>query len=112
MLKDPNPAVARYLKSYQSNFGIGKVVSFIGGFAMGWLIGGAIAGRKFDTGFFFAGVGLTGIGVGVFGISAIKSLKKAVLNHNKGINEKKISFSPLFYQDKYLQTNAGFVISF
>lgn len=110
--KDSNVEIGGYLDAYKTNIGVGKVFSFIGGFGMGWPIGGLIAGRKFDTGLFLGGVGVAAIGIGVFGSSAIKALKNATSSYNKRINERKISFNPIFYQDNYQQSNAGFVIGF
>ena len=110
--KQSNVEIGGYLNTYKTNLGIGKVISFIGGFGAGWPIGGAIAGRKFDTGLFLGGVGVAAIGIGVFGSSAIRALKNATSSYNKRINENKISLSPIFYQDKYLQSNAGLVIGF
>lgn len=110
--KQSNVEIGEYLNAYKTNLGIGKVISFIGGFGAGWPIGGAIAGRKFDTGLFLGGVGVAAIGIGVFGSIAIRALKNATSSYNKRINEKKISLSPIFYQDKYLQSNAGLVIGF
>jgi hypothetical protein len=110
--KDSNVEIGGYLDAYKTNIGVGKVVSFIGGFGMGWPIGGLIAGRKFDTGLFLGGVGVTAIGIGVFGSSAVKALKNATSSYNKRVNEKKISLSPIFYQDKYEQSNVGLVIGF
>lgn len=110
--KDSNVEIGGYLDAYKTNMSVGKVFSFVGGFGMGWPIGGLIAGRKFDTGLFLGGVGVAAIGVGVFGSSAIKALKNATSSYNKRINEKKVSLSPIFYQDKYLQSNVGLVFSF
>lgn len=110
--KDSNVEIAGYLDAYKTNISVGKVFSFIGGFGMGWPIGGLISGRKFDTGLFLGGVGVVAIGIGVFGSSAIKALKNATLSYNRRIKEKKISFIPIFYQDRYQQSNVGLVIGF
>jgi hypothetical protein len=112
LLKQPNPEIAGYLETFKSNRGAANVLSFIGGFGMGWPIGGAIRGEKFNTGLFLGGVGVAAFGIGVFGSSAIKALKKADSSYNNRIKENKISLSPIFYQDNNQQSNVGFVIGF
>ena len=112
LLRDSNVEIGEYLNTYKTNMSVGKVFSFIGGFGVGWPIGGVIAGRKFDTGLFLGGLGVAAIGIGVFGSSAIKALKSATSSYNKKIKENKISFNPIFYHDKYQQSNVGLVIGF
>lgn len=110
--KDSNVEIGGYLDAYKTNISVGKVFSFVGGFGMGWPIGGLITGKKFDTGLFLGGVGVAAIGIGIFGSSAIKALKNATSSYNKRINEKKVSLSPIIYQDNYQQSNVGLVIGF
>ena len=111
LLSVPNEEISTLTNAYKSNIDVGRVVAFIGGFAMGWPVGGAIAGRKFDTGLFLGGVAVTGIGF-LFGAAANKNLTKAIELHNKVVTDKKISWSPVLYQNEYNQTNVGIALRF
>ncbi len=111
LLSIPNRQVSDYLESYRTNRGVGNVLAFVGGFGMGWPVGGAIAGRKFDTGIFLGGVAVAAIGVFV-SMGAIKQLKYAADSYNKTLLQKKISWSPVFYQSEYNRMNVGIALNF
>jgi hypothetical protein len=110
LLLIPNQEISELAKSYRTNTGVGNTLSFIGGFVMGWPVGGAIAGKKFDTGLFLGGVGVVGIGV-IFALTGQKQLKQAISSYNN-ILAKKISWSPVLYQSEQNQMNAGIALSF
>ncbi|MBB6002813.1 hypothetical protein [Arcicella rosea] len=111
LLTTPNQEISQLFSSYQSSLSTAKVFSFIGGFAVGWPIGGAIAGRKFDTGLFAGGIGVSLIGLLING-GANAKLKQAVSTFNKNTDNGKISFRPVFYQNEYQQLSAGLTIGF
>jgi hypothetical protein len=111
LLSVPNRQVSEYLESYKTNRGIGNVLVFVGGFGMGWPVGGVIAGRKFDTGLFLGGVAVATIGVFV-AKGAMNQLKYAADSYNKALLTKKISWSPVLYQSEHNQMNAGIALSF
>lgn len=111
LLSMPNQGVSDLAKSYRINTGIGNTLAFIGGFGMGWPVGGLISGKKFDTGLFLGGVGIAGIGI-IFASTGQKQLKKAISSYNNNITAKKISWSPVLYQSEYNQKNVGIAIKF
>jgi hypothetical protein len=111
LLKEPNDQIPSLLESYKSNRGAANVLGFIGGFGIGWSLGGIISGKPFNTGIFAGGAGVLIIGTIVNG-SANNKLRQAVAEYNKKILEKKISFIPVFYQGEYNQMNAGIALRF
>ena len=111
LLSIPNRQVSDYLESYRANRSAGNVLAFVGGFGIGWPVGGVVAGRKFDTGIFLGGVGVAAIGVFI-SMGAFKQLKYATDSYNQTLLQKKISWSPVFYQSEYNQMNAGIALSF
>ncbi len=111
LLKEPNDQIPSLLESYKSNRGIANVLGFIGGFGIGWSVGGTISGKPFNTGIFVGGAGVLIIGIIVNG-SANNKLRQAVAEYNKKIMEKKISLVPIFYQEEYNQMNAGIALRF
>lgn len=111
LLSNPNQEISQLLSSYQSSLSTAKVISFIGGFAVGWPIGGAIAGKKFDTGLFAGGIGVSLIGL-LINRGANTKLKQAVTTFNKNTGNGKVSFRPIFYQNEYQQLSAGLTIGF
>lgn len=68
-----------------------KNVSFpfeaVGGFLIGWPIGGVISGKEFDTRIFAAGCGITTIGL-VLVIFSQKERIKSVKRYNKVVKEE------------------------
>jgi hypothetical protein len=112
LLKEPNSQIPALLESYKSNRGVANVLGGIGGFGIGWSLGGLIGGNKsFGTGIFAGGAGVLLIGIIVNG-SANNKLRQAVAEYNKKLMEKKISFVPVFYQGEYNQMNAGIALRF
>lgn len=111
LLTNPNQEISQLFSSYQSSLSTAKVFSFVGGFAVGWPIGGAIAGRKFNTGLFAGGIGVTLIGLLING-GANAKLKQAITTFNQSNGERKVSFRPVFYQNEYQQPNVGLSIGF
>jgi hypothetical protein len=111
LLKQPNQEIATLLESCNSNRGASKVFGFIGGFGMGWSIGGSISGKPFNTGIFAGGAGVLVIAIILNG-SANNKLRQAVAEYNKKLVENKISFIPVFYQGEYNQMNAGIALRF
>ena len=111
LLKEPNEQISSFLESYKSNRGASNVLGFIGGFGIGWSLGGTISGKPFNTGIFAGGAGVLLIGIIVNG-SANNKLRQAVAEYNKKTMEKKISFVPVFYQGEYNQMNAGIALRF
>jgi hypothetical protein len=112
LLKEPNDQIPTLLESYKSNRGVANVLVGIGGFGIGWSLGGLIGGNKsFDTGIFAGGAGVLIIGIIVNG-SANDKLRQAVAEYNKKTMERKISFIPVFYQGEYNQMNAGIALRF
>lgn len=112
LLSIPDHQVSDYLQSYRLNRSVGNVLAFIGGFGMGWPVGGVIAGRKFDTGLFFGGVAVVAISVFVSIMGAMKQLKYAADSYNKTFMQKKISWSPVLYQSESNRMNVGITINF
>lgn len=111
LLKEPNEQIYSFLESYKSNRGTANVLGFIGGFGIGWSLGGTISGKPFNTGIFAGGAGVLIIGIIVNG-SANNKLRQAVVEYNKKLVEKKISFVPVIYQGEYNQMNAGIALRF
>lgn len=112
LLKEPNSQIPALLESYKSNRGVANVLGGIGGFGIGWSLGGLIGGNKsFDTGIFAGGAGVLIVGIIVNG-SANSKLRQAVAEYNKKIMEKKISLVPVFYQGEHNQMNAGIALRF
>lgn len=111
LLKEPSDQIPILLESYKSNRGTANVLGFIGGFGIGWSLGGTISGKPFNTGIFAGGAGVLIIGFIVNG-SANNKLRQAVAEYNKKLMEKKISFIPIFYQGEYNQMNAGIAFRF
>jgi hypothetical protein len=111
LLKEPNEQISSLLESYKSNRGASNVLGFIGGFGIGWSLGGTISGKPFNTGIFAGGAGVLIIGFIVNG-SANNKLRQAIAEYNKKLMEKKISFVPVFYQGEHNQMNAGIALRF
>ena len=57
LLKEPDNQIPTLLESYKSNRGTANVLGFIGGFGIGWSLGGTISGKPFNTGTFAGGAG-------------------------------------------------------
>lgn len=111
LLREPNQQIIPLLESYKSNRGTANVLGFIGGFGIGWTLGGAISGKPFSTGIFASGAGVLIIAFIVNG-SANNKLRQAVAEYNKKLMSSKISFVPIFYQGDYHQLNAGIALRF
>ena len=111
ILKNPNQEVASLVHSYQSNKGTASVLAFIGGFGMGWSLGGLIAKKDFNTGLFAGGAAVAILGIVLDG-SANNQLKKAISSYNSNLLNKKVSLVPIFYQSDNQQMNLGLAINF
>ncbi|MCU0467467.1 MAG: hypothetical protein MUF58_02615 [Arcicella sp.] len=111
LLKEPNEQITPLLESYKSNRATANVLGFIGGFGIGWTLGGAISGKSFNTGIFASGAGVLIIAFIVNG-SANNKLRQAVMEYNKKLMSSKISLVPVFYQRDYHQLNVGIALRF
>ncbi len=111
LLKSSNPEVASLVESYQSNKSTASVLAFVGGFGMGWSLGGLIAKKDFNTGLFVGGAAVAILGIVLDG-SANSKLKSAISSYNRNLPNKKVSFIPIFYQGDNQQMNLGLAINF
>ena len=111
LLKSTNPEVASLVESYQSNKSTASVLAFVGGFGMGWSLGGLIAKKDFNTGLFAGGAAVAILGIVLDG-SANSKLKSAISSYNRNLLDKKVSFIPIFYQSDNQQMNLGLAINF
>jgi|GEM_PF-5335900 len=110
LLKNPDPQVALQFEKYKTNRGAGAAFGFVGGFGMGYALGGLISGRPFQTGLFAGGAGAGAIGL-VLNASANKALKEAIGLYNGKTTAPKVSFTPLFYQQNQT-SHLGLVVKF
>ncbi|MEA5258246.1 hypothetical protein VB264_10685 [Arcicella aquatica] len=112
LLKTSNPQITNNLVSYRSKSKFANTVASVGSFIMGWSIGAAIGGKGFNTGLFGIGTGIVGIGL-IINSSANKQLKQAIATYNSGlVLDKKVSLTPIFYQNNYKQMNIGIALNF
>ena len=81
-----NPSAFEEMKVAKSNYGVGSVIGFAGGFMVGYPIGTALAGGKADW-------ALAGIGAGLivasipFSSAYVSHAKKAVKMYNAGLKQ-------------------------
>ena len=64
-----------------------KPFSWIGGFLMGWAIGGALGGEEFDTPLFASGCAIASFGM-FLGVKADKNRIKSVERYNSILKDK------------------------
>lgn len=83
-----NPETALDIKRAKSNLYPGMVVSYLGGFLIGWPIGTAIGGGEPQWGMALAGAGFIALGIPL-SIGYTKHVKNAVNKYNDGLGIKK-----------------------
>ncbi len=107
--KKESPELLATFNKYKSNRVAGQVVGFIGGFGVGYSLGGAIRAGKVNGGLLAGGVGVTVIAI-ILGNSANSNLKKVVDIYN-GNSTNKVSFRPFLETESGL-TKIGLVAKF
>lgn len=81
-----NEEAYKEMKIAKSNYGVGSVVGFVGGFLVGWPLGTAIGGGK--PNWTLAGIGAGLIVVSIpFSIAYTKHAKNAVIIYNNGLQQ-------------------------
>jgi hypothetical protein len=109
--KRDNREIVNFANSYKSGNDIAKVLSFVGGFGMGWPIGGLLSKKDFDVGLFAGGAVITVVALIVNG-NANNNLKKAIDSYNNFKTANKISFTPRIFQNECNQMNIGLMVNF
>ncbi|MFA6150308.1 MAG: hypothetical protein WC716_03240 [Chitinophagaceae bacterium] len=95
-IMEPNPAAFTKMKRAKTNFDVGTVFGFAGGFAIGWSIGSLISRNEMDWRFVGAGAGLIGISI-PFSIGYNKRTTKAVKLYNGAFYcSRQVLFSLIF----------------
>lgn len=83
-----NQLAVNYFKKAQMNNLLSLLFGVPGGFLVGYNIGAAAGGGKFNSTLFFTGVGLIGVSV-PFELAKVKNLKKAVQVYNDSLTVEK-----------------------
>ena len=107
--KKESPELLATFNKYKANRGAGQVFGFIGGFGVGYSLGGVLRGGKVNGGLLAGGLGVTAIGL-IFSSSANSNLKKMVDLYN-GNSLNKVSFQP-FLQSELGVTKLGLIAKF
>ena len=89
-----SPEIMTAFDKYKSNRGISSVFGFIGGFGIGYSLGGLIGGKKIDGGLIAGGAGMIGIGF-IFSGASNNALKQVIELYN-GTSPTKVSIQPIF----------------
>ncbi|MVM36840.1 hypothetical protein GO730_02720 [Spirosoma sp. HMF3257] len=78
-----NPELTTAFNTYKSNRDWANILGVVGGFGVGYSLGGAIVGRKLSGGLLAGGAAILGVGLLVNG-SANRSLQRVVQLFNGG----------------------------
>jgi hypothetical protein len=90
----------RYINGYKNHIRVAKSFGFVGGFLIGWPIGGSIAGKEWNdtySAMIYTGIPLTIISM-VFEAKASSHLKRGINIYNR--NQKSVLFEPKFQLSK------------
>lgn len=82
-LMEPNPLAYKEMKRAKTNYDVGAVFGFAGGFLVGWSLGALLADKEIDWRISVAGAGLIGISI-PFSIGQARHTKRAVKIFNDG----------------------------
>jgi hypothetical protein len=91
--KKESPELLAIFDKYKTNRSAGIVFESIGGFGIGYSLGGLLSGGKVNGGILASGVGVSAIGF-IFDHFANSNLKKMVDLYN-GKSSNKVSFQPI-----------------
>lgn len=83
-LVEKNPESLPYIRKSGTNYLLGYTTGFAGGFMVGWSIGEAIGGQNINWLLTGVGVGLIGISI-PFNTASARNTRKAVEAYNSGI---------------------------
>ena len=108
VIMKPNPAAFREMNRAKTNYDVGSVFAFAGGFLVGWSIGSLITTGEVDWRVAGAGAGFIGISV-PFSIGQSKHTKKAVKIYNEGV---KSSTSSIHFKINCNNNKIGIVANF
>jgi hypothetical protein len=104
----PNPAAYNEMKRAKTNYDVGSVFGFAGGFLVGWSIGSLISTGEVDWRVAGAGAGLIGVSI-PFSIGQAKHTKKAVRLFNDGTKSPTTS---IHFRINCNVSNVGIVANF
>lgn len=107
--KKESPELLATFQKYQSNRGAGQVLGAIGGFGVGYSLGGVISGGKINGKLLAGGAGVAAIGL-ILSSTANSHLKKVVDLYN-GKSTNKVSFQPLLQSELGI-TQLGVIAKF
>lgn len=107
-IMEPNPAAYSEMKRAKTNYDVGSVFGFAGGFLVGWSIGAIITGGEVDWRIAGAGAALIGASI-PFSIGQTKHTKKAVKMFN---NYKKSTTSSIQLKMNVAINKVGIVANF
>lgn len=101
-------------KSYVSYIGMksfSNIVGFIGGAGLGWSLADVVKGKDPNLKLIFSSSAVIAIGL-LLQSSANAKLREVINIYNRGISERKVSFSPLIYPSDYNRMNVGVALHF
>ena len=104
-----NPSAFGEMKIAKSNYAVGSVVGFAGGFMVGYPIGTALAGGKADWALAGVGAGLIFVSI-PFTSAYVSHAKNAVKFYNAGL--KQTGMNQMNYQIGLVSNGVGLKITF
>jgi hypothetical protein len=107
-LMQPNPAAYREMKRAKTNYDVGSVFGFAGGFLLGYSLGSLILNEELEYGAAALGAGLIVISI-PFSIGQAKHTKKAVKLYNEGV---KATISCIQFRINCTNNKIGIVANF
>jgi len=90
-----NTQTAELAQAAQTNFTVGNILGFAGGFLVGWPLGSAIRGDEPNWTLAAVGAGLIGLSI-PFTSAGNKKLKKALDLYNKSFQKSSYKFRPQY----------------
>ena len=92
ILSTEDEQVKKYYRKFSTNLALSGVLGGVGGFMIGAPIGGALAGKKFNTPVFVGGIGVISLGFLVGSVSN-RNAYNAIARYNElTSSDKKLSF--------------------
>ena len=111
VLYKPDSFLEYDLYTYSVRRANSRLFQFAGGFMLGWTLTDMMYDEKLNGGLFAASAGVTALGF-IFQAAANAKLIEVINRYNKGILERKVSFSPLIYPSDYNRMNVGVALHF
>lgn len=103
------PEIDAMFRKYKTNRAGATILGFVGGVGMGYALGSAIAGEKFNVPLFAGGAGFLGVGI-IFSSISAKALKKTTELYNQQLDIP-VSLSPIIGTQNGL-THVGIRVGF